>query len=90
VDLTIAAAQLGALGQWKGSARGLPEYTVVHDIDGAVVATLGRPKAKRRRPPSTGVDGPAPAKRRVGRNTHIAATKGNAACDTGDYEAMEL
>jgi hypothetical protein len=84
VDLTIAAAQLGALGQWKGSARGLPEYTVVHDIDGAVVA------AKRRRPPSTGVDGPAPAKRRVGRNTHIAATKGNAACDTGDYEAMEL
>jgi hypothetical protein len=90
VDLAVAAAQLGALGRWKGSARGLPEYTVVHGIDDAVVAAPGRAKAKRRRPPSTGVDGPAPAKRRVSRNTHIAATKGNAACDTGDYEALEL
>jgi hypothetical protein len=90
VDLAVATAQLGALGRWKVSTRGLPEYTIVHGIDGAVVTTPGRAKAKRRRPPSTGVDGPAPAKRRVGKNTRITATKGNAACDTSDYEALEL
>ncbi|ONM59239.1 hypothetical protein ZEAMMB73_Zm00001d022000 [Zea mays] len=63
VDPAVAAAQLGALGRWKGSARGLPEYTVVHGIDGAVVAAPGRAKAKQRRPQSTGFGNPAPAKR---------------------------
>jgi|UniRef100_A0A804MAQ0 hypothetical protein len=63
VDPAVAAAQLGALGRWKGSARGLPEYTVVHNIDGAVVAAPGRAKAKQRRSRSTGFGNPAPAKR---------------------------
>ncbi|XP_072148366.1 uncharacterized protein [Setaria viridis] len=56
VDLAIATAQLKAFGRWRGSTRGLPEYTVVHGIDGvAVKAATGR--AKRRRSSSTGGGG---------------------------------
>jgi len=82
VDLTVAAAQLEALGRWRGSTRGLPEYTVVHGI-GGVSAT-----AKRRRSSTAGGGGDGSAKRRVTRSSRSAA-KGNAACDTGDYEALE-
>jgi hypothetical protein len=63
VNPAVVATQLGALGRWKGSARGLLEYMVVHDIGGAIVAAPGRAKAKRRRPQSTGFGNHAPAKR---------------------------
>lgn len=56
VDLAVAATQLRALGRWKGLARGLPECTVVHGIDGVVVAAPGRAKPSgggRRRPELT-------------------------------------
>ncbi|TKW24343.1 hypothetical protein SEVIR_3G046100v4 [Setaria viridis] len=86
VDLAIATAQLKAFGRWRGSTRGLPEYTVVHGIDGvAVKAATGR--AKRRRSSSTGGGGgDGSGKRRVSRS----GAKGNTASDGGDYEALEL
>jgi len=83
VDLTVAGAQLEAFGRWRGETRGLPEYTVFHGIDGVVSAT-----AKRRRSSTAGAGGHGSAKRRVTRSSR-SATKGNAACDTGDYEALE-
>ncbi|PWZ13047.1 hypothetical protein Zm00014a_037776 [Zea mays] len=46
VDPAVTAAQLGALGRWKGSARGLPEYTVVHDIDGVVIVVVALGESK--------------------------------------------
>ena len=81
VDLTVAAAQIEALGRWRRSTRGLPEYTVVHGIDGVVTAT-----AKRRR---SSTAGGGSAKRRVTSRSSRSATKGNSARDTGDYEALE-
>ncbi|KAG2616107.1 uncharacterized protein LOC120667507 [Panicum virgatum] len=80
VDLTIATAQLKALDHWRGSTRGLPEYSVVHGIDGAAPG-----RAKRRRSPRGG-DGAGSCKRRMSRSS----AKGNAARDGGDYEALEL
>ncbi|CAL4895936.1 unnamed protein product [Urochloa decumbens] len=57
IDLAVATAQLRAFGRWRGSARGLPEYTLVHGIDGAAAAP-GR--AKRRRSSSrSGANGKA-------------------------------
>ncbi|WVZ96023.1 hypothetical protein U9M48_041712 [Paspalum notatum var. saurae] len=88
VDLAVAAAQIEAFGRWRGAARGLPEYAVVHGIGGDAVAGTGR--AKRRRT-STGGRGGGGGKRRVSRSgAEGGEEKGNAACDGGDYEALEL
>ena len=81
VDLTIATAQLKALDRWRGSTRGLPEYSVVHGIDGAASW-----RAKRRRSPTGGGDGDGSCKRRMSRRS---SAKGNET-DGGDYEALEL
>ncbi|WVZ96017.1 hypothetical protein U9M48_041706 [Paspalum notatum var. saurae] len=87
VDLAVAAAQLEALGRWRGAARGLPEYTVVHGIGGDAAAGTGR--AKRRRSSTGGRGGGG--KRRMSRcGAEGEEEKGNAACDGGDYEALEL
>ncbi|OEL17671.1 hypothetical protein BAE44_0021309 [Dichanthelium oligosanthes] len=81
VDLTIATAQLKAFGRWRGSMRGLPEYTVVHGIGGVdVKAAPGR--AKRRRSSTGGGNGDGSGKRRMSRSS--------ANGDGGDYEALEL
>ncbi|KAG2624299.1 hypothetical protein PVAP13_3KG121127 [Panicum virgatum] len=69
VDLTIATAQLKALDRWRGSTRGLPEYSVVHGIDGAASW-----RAKRRRSPTGGGDGDGSCKRRMSRRS---SAKGN-------------
>ncbi|RLM99784.1 uncharacterized protein C2845_PM06G08480 [Panicum miliaceum] len=81
VDLTIATAQLKAFDRWRGSTRGLPEYSVVHGIDGAAPG-----RAKRGRSPTGGGYGDGSGKRRMSRSS----AKGNAARDGGDYEALEL
>ncbi|CAL4903121.1 unnamed protein product [Urochloa decumbens] len=81
IDLAVATAQLRAFGRWRGSARGLPEYTLVHGIDGAAAAP-GR--AKRRRSSSTG--GGSGKRSSMSRSS----AKGKAASDGGDYEALEL
>ncbi|CAN6358367.1 unnamed protein product [Urochloa humidicola] len=76
IDLAVATAQLRALGRWRGSARGLPEYTLVHGIDGAAVKAAAPGRAKKRRSSSTGGSG--------------KRAKGNVAHDGGDYEALEM
>ncbi|CAN6349563.1 unnamed protein product [Urochloa humidicola] len=83
IDLAVATAQLRAFGRWRGSARGLPEYTLVHGIDGAAVKAAAPGRAKRRRPSSTGGSS---GKRSMSRS----GAKGKAAHDGGDYEALEL
>ncbi|CAN6326527.1 unnamed protein product [Urochloa humidicola] len=54
IDLAVATAQLRAFGRWRCSARGLPEYTLVHGIDGAAVKGG---TTKRRRTSSKGGSG---------------------------------
>ncbi|KAF8666892.1 hypothetical protein HU200_053416 [Digitaria exilis] len=83
VDLAIATVQLKAFARWRGpTTRGLPEYTVVHGID-----DLAAPeRAKRRRSSTGGGSGDGSGKRRMTRSR----AKGDAACDGGDYEALEL
>ncbi|KAJ1261375.1 hypothetical protein BS78_09G025000 [Paspalum vaginatum] len=89
VDLAVAVAQLEAFGRWRGAARGLPEYTVVHGIGGdAATGAAGR--TKRRSRSSTGGRDGGGGKRSVSRSGARGEEEGNAACDGGDYEALEL